>query len=121
MMMVMGSSVSLHHIADGRHLPARGSVLKNRGKRIQLRGHVGVALRLSRLCGVLQVRRDLRSDLLELAGVLLLQLLQRGHHLRKGRKLVAVGRHGQRGCAGAGRAAAGARRAGRVCAARGPR
>ena len=50
-----------------------------------------VALRLRRLCGVLQIGGDLLCHLRVFCGVRLLKLLQRANQLCKRRKLSAVG------------------------------
>jgi len=114
MMMVVMPAESLDQIADVRHLTGGGGGLEVGGKRAKLRCRSGVALRLGRLRGGLKVGGDLLCDLLVLGRVLLLQLLERTHQLSEGRKLLAVGWHGQRRCAAACRARSRTGRAGRA-------
>lgn len=90
MMVVMAPANGLRQILHVRELAALRGVGEVRRKLVEL-GRLGrVAVRRGGLRGALQVRGDLLRDLLVLAWVRLLKLLERVHQLGERRKLAVL-------------------------------
>ena len=99
MMVVMAPANGLRQILHVRELAALRGVGEVRRKLVEL-GRLGrIAVRRGGLCGVLQIRGDLLSDLLVLGWIRLMKLLQRAHELSERRKLAVLRlrRHRRRG------------------------
>ena len=80
MMMVMPMDTRrLSQILDIGKLAAGGGVGEIRRQLVELVRGCGIALRLGRLRGALQIRRDLLGDLFILGRIGLLELLKRTH------------------------------------------
>ena len=94
MMMVMVLLYTARRLRQILHvgkLPVAGGAGEVRGELIQLSRGGGIACRLRRLRGRLQIRGDLLRDRPVLHRIRLLQLLQRTQDLRERRKLAAIG------------------------------
>src|SRR5580704_830748 len=95
MMVVVSAADCLRQILDIRELAALrcgGEIVRKRG---ELAGRRCVALRCRGLSGGFEICGDLLRDLLVLAGIVLLELLQRAQYLRERRDLAVV-RNGRR-------------------------
>ena len=89
-MVVVMAAESFGQILNTGKLAATGSIGEVRPELVQFVGRIGVSLGLRRLCGVMQVRRDMLGDLLILRRVVLLKLLERAQRLGKGGKPAIV-------------------------------
>ena len=87
--MPMPPAHGLRQVLDIGKRIVLGSIGKVRGELVQLGGQFGVAVGGGRLGGALEVRRDLRRDLLILGGVRLLQLLERTGE--RGEEVLVIG------------------------------
>jgi len=90
MMMVVAAANRLRQILDIRQLATLRGVREISRKLVELIRRRGIAFGLGGLGGVMQVRRNLFSDLRVLGRIRLLKLLERAHDLREGREIAVV-------------------------------
>ena len=90
MVAVVAAADCLRQVLDFGKLPTGRGIREIRRKLVQFAGGGRIAAGLRAFCRGLKVGGDLRSDLLVLSGVRLLQILEFSDHLRERRKLAGV-------------------------------
>ena len=88
--MMMAAHGRLSQILNVGELATLRSIREIRRELVKLVRHDRIAVGLRGLRSALQVRGDLRSHLLILGGVGLLELLKFAHHLSERRKLLVI-------------------------------